>query len=113
MVRNAALLVMAAVLAVGLAVAGAPVRAVAVRPAHAGGTPGPRRAARPVTEVVGGQLAPRGRFPWMVRLSMGCGGTLVAPRVVLTAGHCVERSGPDKDIRAVAGVTDLKSPRAL
>jgi trypsin len=40
--------------------------------------------------VVGGQSAPAGAYPWMVALSRGCGGTLVAPDRVLTAGHCVE-----------------------
>jgi secreted trypsin-like serine protease len=63
--------------------------------------------------VVGGYLAPEGRFPWMVRLSMGCGGALTAPRVVLTAGHCVGGTGRDTSIRVTAGVTDLKSSRAL
>ena len=47
----------------------------------------------PIREVVGGKPAPAGRFPWMVRLSMGCGGALIAPRVVLTAGHCVAGTG--------------------
>jgi len=69
--------------------------------------------AAPVREVVGGDTAPAGRFPWMVRLSMGCGGALTAPRVVLTAGHCVDRSGPDTSIRVTAGVTDLKSGDAI
>src|SRR5688500_5406788 len=40
--------------------------------------------------VVGGQDVAAGRFPWMVALSRGCGGTLIAPDRVLTAGHCVE-----------------------
>ena len=69
--------------------------------------------AEPVREVVGGDLAPDGRFPWMVRLSMGCGGALTAPRVVLTAGHCVDGSGPDTGIEVVAGVTNLKSGKAI
>jgi secreted trypsin-like serine protease len=68
--------------------------------------------AEPVREVVGGDTVPDGRFPWMVRLSMGCGGALTAPRVVLTAGHCVDRTGKDTSIRVVAGVTDLKSGAA-
>jgi secreted trypsin-like serine protease len=42
------------------------------------------------TAVVGGQVAPPGAYPWMVALSRGCGGTLIAPDRVLTAGHCVE-----------------------
>jgi secreted trypsin-like serine protease len=102
MVRNAALLLLTAVLAAGPAT---PARA---RTEHA-----PARAVRPVTEVVGGQVAPSGKFPWMLRLSMGCGGALVGPRVVLTAGHCVDGTGPTTAITAVAGVTDLKSRKAV
>ncbi|MEV6845423.1 serine protease [Actinoplanes sp. NPDC051411] len=82
-------------------------------PAGADTRHGPTRAVQPITEVVGGQLAPTGRFPWMIRLSMGCGGALVAPRVVLTAGHCVDGTGRNTTIKAVAGVTDLKSAQAL
>src|SRR3954471_17974083 len=74
--------------------------------AYAGGD------SRPVTEVVGGVPAPPGKFPWMVRLSMGCGGALTAPRVVLTAGHCVDGTGNNADIKVIAGTVDLKSPQA-
>jgi secreted trypsin-like serine protease len=105
MVRNAASLLLTAVLAAGVTVAAGPARA------DSGG--GPTRAVHPITEVVGGQIAPAGRFPWMVRLSMGCGGALVAPRVVLTAGHCVDGTGRNAHIKATAGVTDLKSAKAL
>jgi secreted trypsin-like serine protease len=73
----------------------------------------PAGATRPVREVVGGDQAPQGKFPWMVRLSMGCGGALIAPRVVLTAGHCVQGSGPDDSIEVTAGSVDLKSPDAI
>jgi secreted trypsin-like serine protease len=67
----------------------------------------------PIREVVGGDLAPAGRFPWMVRLSMGCGGVLTAPGVVLTAGHCVTGTGKDKTVGVIAGTTDLKARNAI
>jgi len=88
MVRNAAALLLAGQLMAAALVAGG-------SPAFAG--PG----------VVGGVVAPPGKFPWMVRLSMGCGGALVAPDVVLTAGHCVAGTGPNVAIGVVAGVVDL------
>ncbi len=69
--------------------------------------------AEPIREVVGGDLAPTGRFLWMVRLSMGCGGVLTAPGVVLTAGHCVDGSGKDDSIGVIAGTTDIRSRAAI
>src|SRR5436190_22064510 len=51
-------------------------------------------AAAPADAVVGGQPAAGDQFPWVVRLSVGCDGALVADRVVLTAAHCVEDGAP-------------------
>jgi secreted trypsin-like serine protease len=57
----------------------------------------------PQPNVVGGTNAAAGEFPWMVRLSMGCGGAVVASRVVLTAAHCVTRTGTNTSITATIG----------
>jgi secreted trypsin-like serine protease len=57
----------------------------------------------PVPSVVGGTDAAPGEFPWMARLSMGCGGAVVAQRVVLTAAHCVRRTGANTTITATVG----------
>ncbi|GAA2683075.1 S1 family serine peptidase [Actinoplanes palleronii] len=99
MVRYVASLVLVVALAVVLAAGDVPARA---------GVGGP-----PILEVVGGTVAKTGEFPWVVRLSMGCGGALTAPRVVLTAGHCVGPTGPNTKIIVTAGVTDLKAKNAL
>ena len=59
--------------------------------------------------VVGGSRATQGEFPFMVRLSMGCGGALYSPTIVLTAAHCVSRTGTNTSITATLGVVDLNS----
>lgn len=59
--------------------------------------------------VVGGTRAAQGEFPFMVRLSMGCGGSLYSARLVLTAAHCVSRTGSNTSITATLGVVDLQS----
>ncbi|MDG4819311.1 MULTISPECIES: serine protease [unclassified Micromonospora] len=59
--------------------------------------------------VVGGTPAAQGEFPFMVRLSMGCGGALYSPTLVLTAAHCVSRTGANTSITATLGVVDLQS----
>ncbi|ADD45448.1 S1 family peptidase [Stackebrandtia nassauensis] len=65
------------------------------------------------TKVVGGTKAKKGEFPFMVHLSMGCGGSLYSKQIVLTAAHCVDGTGPDKSITATIGVVDLKDPDAI
>jgi secreted trypsin-like serine protease len=89
------LLVRAALVAVTLAawgVAASPASAAPVSPA-----------------VVGGTRAAQGEFPFVVRLSMGCGGALYSPTIVLTAAHCVSRTGTNTSITATLGSVDLQS----
>jgi secreted trypsin-like serine protease len=64
-------------------------------------------------QVVGGTRAAEGEFPFMVRLSMGCGGSLYQPDIVLTAAHCVNGTGPNTSITATAGSVDLQSPNRV
>ncbi|MEV4438163.1 serine protease [Streptomyces sp. NPDC049577] len=75
--------------------------------------PGGAQAQEPGPGVVGGTRAQQGEFPWMVRLSMGCGGALLTQQIVLTAAHCVDGSGPNTSITATAGVVDLNSSQAI
>nr|BFE56040.1 serine protease [Dactylosporangium thailandense] len=77
--------------------------------ALAGIVPGIAQAAVPRESVVGGTRAAQGEFPFMVRLSMGCGGALYSPRLVLTAAHCVSRTGTNTSITATLGAVDLQS----
>jgi secreted trypsin-like serine protease len=63
--------------------------------------------------VVGGTRAAEGEFPWMVRLSMGCGGALYTTQIVLTAAHCVNGSGANTSITATMGSVDLQSPNRI
>ncbi|MEU3182756.1 serine protease [Streptomyces sp. NPDC006923] len=91
--------------------------AISLQPTSASAAPTPApatRAAAPVAPpVVGGTRAAQGEFPFMVRLSMGCGGALYAPNIVLTAAHCVNGSGNNTSITATAGVVDLQSASAV
>lgn len=54
------------------------------------------RASVPIeSNVVGGDLAPRDRYPYLAcvfrrTLRPTCGGSLIAPNLVLSAGHCAE-----------------------
>jgi secreted trypsin-like serine protease len=83
-----------AVLAAGI------LAASAALPSSANASSGSPRAApreRAHVAVVGGQSAQPGAFPWMAYVldfkgntAEQCSGTVVAPNLVLTAGHCAE-----------------------
>jgi len=40
--------------------------------------------------IVGGDQVEAGQYPFFVQMNNGCGGALVAPDIILTAGHCGE-----------------------
>ncbi|MFZ5551267.1 MAG: serine protease [Pseudomonadota bacterium] len=68
------------------------------------------------TEVVGGKPAKDGRWPFMVALvdagtsdnynAQFCGASLIGPRDVLTAAHCVSGAQPQQ-IQVLVGTQDL------
>src|SRR5687768_15901989 len=61
--------------------------------------------------VIGGTAAPAGKWPDTVAVmwggEQGCTGTLVAPTVVVTAGHCVADGAPDQ---VMIGASALSRP---
>ncbi len=70
-----------------------------VAPVTAIGSPAMARAVAPVAtaSVIDGKVPPIARFPWMAHVEYEvatgpwiCSGTVVAPRLVLTAAHCAE-----------------------
>ncbi|MET8544936.1 serine protease [Kitasatospora sp. NPDC004799] len=67
----------------------------------------------PSPTVVGGTRAAQGEFPFMARLSMGCGGALYTSQIVLTAAHCVDGTGANSGITATFGAVDLSSGSAI
>ncbi|MYU56987.1 MULTISPECIES: S1 family peptidase [Streptomyces] len=87
--------------------------AASLQPASAFAAPAPQPTGSPQTRVVGGTRAAQGEFPFMVRLSMGCGGALYTKDVVLTAAHCVDGSGPNTSVTATGGAVDLQDSKAV
>lgn len=64
-------------------------------------------------QVIGGTPAAQGEFPWIARLSMGCGGSMITQELVLTAAHCVPATGPTTGITATLGAVDLQDPNRI
>jgi hypothetical protein len=91
-----------------VAVSAAAVLGAAAGQAVAAPPPAPGDDVQP--QVVGGTRAAQGEFPWMVRLSMGCGGAMYTNQIVLTAAHCVNGTGNNTSITATTGVVDLQDP---
>jgi secreted trypsin-like serine protease len=92
----------------GAAMANAPQAPSGARAAHESSAPHTDG-----DKIVGGERADQGEFPWMVRLSMGCGGALYTKDIVLTAAHCVDGSGANTSITATAGAVDLQDSSAV
>jgi hypothetical protein len=101
--------------------------ATIVVPSAAGamnGAPGALRRQRAHVAVIGGQPAEPGTFPWMayvldIRGDEGgqCSGTVVAPNLILTAGHCAEnmQTGVVNDAsgyQVTTGNVDWAAPEA-
>ena len=80
----------------------------------AAGDPAGRAASLAHTRIVGGVEAETGAWPWQVALVQPrgsgyrqfCGGSLVHPRWVLTAAHCVQNVSAG-DIQVLAGTHEL------
>jgi len=50
---------------------------------------------KPMTRIQGGSETAPNQFPWMVRLPMGCGGSFITDRHILTSKHCLEVDDED------------------
>jgi secreted trypsin-like serine protease len=99
--------------------------AAAVAPAAFGTTAAvaqaPSTGPSAAASVIGGRTATIAEFPWLAFIAaitdegpFSCTGAVVAPRVVLTAGHCIEKpeelaAFPASDYRVVTGISDLRT----
>lgn len=83
---------------------------------------GKAEAARPWDRIVGGTKAPEGAWPWQVSVGTAatsngyyahfCGGSLVSPKWVVTAAHCVQDRllmTPADELKVLTGTINLSS----
>lgn len=65
--------------------------------------------------ITSAQNATRNQFPYQVRVEWGtpasyiCGGTIISPLYVVTAGQCVTELPPYGTTRVVAGILNLNT----
>lgn len=75
-------------------------------------TPLAALAGTPGAPVIGGADAPAGKWPDVAAVNFdgqqGCSGTLIAPTIVLTAGHCYDKLHLDS---VLVGATSLARPQ--
>ena len=69
------------------------------------------------SKIVGGTNSARNEYPWQVRLGLsgeldGCGGTIIHPRFILTAAHCVEDLS-EQEIVVYVGDYSIQQARCL
>lgn len=67
-------------------------------------------AVKPLLQIIAGQDAPLGKWPWQValRCNASCGGSLIYPSWVLSAAHCIPGCDPLK-MTVILGAVDLKA----
>ena len=66
------------------------------------------------SRVVNGQNAQRHAWPWQISLRVNgrhiCGGSIIRPRWVLTASHCVERNPYPRGYTVIVGKFASRTP---
>jgi secreted trypsin-like serine protease len=91
----------------------------------------PRESTEPSAQIIGGSRVTIEQYPWQVAIARApavappgdgplerhiCGGTLVAPTIVITAAHCVRDGGkfsPASRFSVISGRTELSSNQGV